>query len=258
MVCRPIWVVHIKQCRQARVWLLRNLSAKKINKPFDHKGPIHSLTLRLTLSFSLPHPPSPHSTSPWSFLLGRLYRSLLFLDPFLDPYRLSFLLLKEKKEQQVTTWWARGQRDGRPSGQAGAQGLLYFTGTGTWHGKFPHHSTELDQGLQHNPPPIKIFCHAHASCLISNKRAFVRVFSYACECSWCEKAIPSHYPSVLTVCCSLSGCGSITICPLRPIFHFQNTADFLREKQAWTETSRQQAWKTLQRHYTPQNVKVYI
>lgn len=54
------------------------------------------------------------------------------------------------------TWWARGQRDGRPSGQAGAQGLLYFTGTGTWHGKFPHHSTELDQGLQHKaPPPLK-------------------------------------------------------------------------------------------------------
>lgn len=25
------------------MWLLRNLSAKKINKPFDHKGPIHSL-----------------------------------------------------------------------------------------------------------------------------------------------------------------------------------------------------------------------
>lgn len=63
------------------MWLLRSSSAKKINKPFDHKGPIHSLphpSASLFLSLSLPLSPSP-STYPWSFFSSALlFRPLFF------------------------------------------------------------------------------------------------------------------------------------------------------------------------------------
>lgn len=99
------------------------------------------------------------------------------------------------------------------------------------------------------PPPVKIYCHTHASCLILNKQACVWVFSYARKCSWYEKAILSHYPSVVTVCCFLWVWLHYHL-PLRPIFHFQHTTDFLCKKQVLTEFYLRQAkMKTIWYHH---------
>lgn len=108
------------------------------------------------------------------------------------------------------------------------------------------------------PPPVKIYCHTHASCLILNKQACVWVFSYARKCSWYEKAILSYYPSVVTVCCFLWVWLHYHL-PLRPIFHFQHTTDFLCKKKTginWnlSETSKHENNIIPSLHY---NVKVY-
>lgn len=149
----------------------------------------HSLSHPQAHSFFLssvsPSPPPPN------LLLGR-FCSAIFMavcsffrpSPSISSRNVCFWKKKDNKSWLDEPGGHSGT-DGQAVQAPLAQGLLYFTGTGTWHGKFPHHSTELDQGLQHkaspNPPPppplpAKIFCHAHASCLISNKRAFVRVF----------------------------------------------------------------------------------
>lgn len=86
------------------MWLLKSSSAKKINKPFDHKGPIQSLSLSLPHSFFLSLPLSP---SPPLLILGSspqlyspdLYFSILLLKPlhlcFFPPFPtlFSFYLL---------------------------------------------------------------------------------------------------------------------------------------------------------------------
>lgn len=192
----------------------------------------HSLSHPQAHSFflSLLHPPPAPTYSLVVFARPFWWQSVLFL----DPHHLSGLETSASERRRTTSrdLMSQGDTAGRTAKQcSAAQGLLYFTGTGIWHGKFPHHSTELDHGLQHKAPPhppptpVKIFCHAHASCLISNKRAFVRVFSYACECSWCEKAILSHCPSALTVCCSL-GVAALPFAPsgLFSIFKTQQTS----------------------------------
>lgn len=263
MVCRPIWVMHIKQCRQARVWLLRNLSAKKINKPFDHKGPIHSLTLMRTLAFCLSlTPPPPHFSlviSPWpSLSQSALFRFL----PFILHQYVCFWKKKNNKS------WPDEPRDRGMDGQAGRPVHKDFFisqgGSMTWKISSSLHITWSGTSAQSPPhtPLFKIFSHAHASCLISNKRAFVRVFSYACECS-CVKRPSSPITLLFWLCAPLSLWVWLHYhLPPQAYFPFSKHSrlPLWKTSMNWapSETSRQQARKTFYCHYTPHSIKVYI
>lgn len=115
---------------------------------------------------------------------------------------------------------------------------------GTQHGKCLHHSifsTKHDQGLWRklSPRAAQTFS-AVTNTLAASLSLFCcvceSVFSYAYRWSWCEKASPI---TVLLsgVSAAHSGCGSVTICPLRPIFHFKNTK-FPRIENTWLEKTK--------------------
>lgn len=215
MDCRTVWVVHIKQCRQARVQLLRNLSAKKINKPFDHKGPIHSLTLWLTLSFCLSLIPPPPSPSP---------QRSLSQSALLDPDHLTYLktYASERKEQQT---WLEEPGDGQMDGQAGRPTYKdFFISWGREHNMENFLITPqylISDFSTESPPVLKsTVTHMLEALFSTNKHVCKCVLTHASVARM--KRPSSPITLLLWPCAAFSGCGSITICPLRPIFHFQH------------------------------------
>lgn len=195
------------------MWLLRSSSAKKINKPFDHKGPIHSVSpsASLFLSFS----PSPLHLS----LLVSPRSSPFFFNrlPFMWVSSLSFLSLY-LIFKCILQLWRKRQRSGREAGiirpaggqthrqaqrQRHRQGAPYSTNTvvvqsgGAQHGKCLHHSvfgtkTRGGDSGENFSPSGHFFAVTNTPAASSrlDNRACVRVFSYAYRWSWCENRPP--------------------------------------------------------------------
>lgn len=225
----------------------------------------HSLSLTLFLSFSpslpLPLPlsmvVSPQLSSPDLYFLS----IFLLLKPLhvslVPPLSTFFSILsthlsscfdwktraaeRQTSEERQTDiiWPARGQTDRQTETQTRAslfhKHTVMLQSRGTRHGKCLHHSifsTKHEQGLRRklSPPATQTFS-AVTDTLAASFRLYdcvcESVFSYAYRWGWCEKASPITV-LLSRVSAAHSGCGSVTICPLRPVFHFKNTPDFLR------------------------------
>ncbi len=247
------------------MWLLKSSSAKKINKPFDHKGPIHSLSLSasLFLSFSPPHPPptlilgsfsstllswplffihfpsfktSPRVALPsiFNFLLYLIYTSIILL--WLNDKSIRETdLHRETDRHHLTSQGADRQTETQTRASLFHKHTVMLQSRGTRHGKCLHRSifsTKHEQGLRRkvSPPATQTFSavtNIHWLPHSDSTTVCVSVFSYAYRWGWCEKASPITV-LLSRVSAAHSGCGSVTICPLRPVFHFKNTPDFLR------------------------------
>lgn len=248
------------------MWLLRSSSAKKINKPFDHKGPIHSVSpsASLFLSFFLPFPP-PLIPASFSLVLP-----VFFLIAFPSCGSLPFLFYLSILSSSASSSF--GVKDSgaaeRPasSDQPGARhtdrhsdtdkGLL-IPQTQSWCRAEEHNMENVfitpSLVQKHGEGTLERTFPPPATSPLSRTRRLPcpgSTTERVCECFLMHTdgaGVKIGRPFPLQFCCcervllSLSGCGSITICPLRPIFHFQNTPDFLREKTLTWE-KQTEAW----------------
>lgn len=157
------------------MWLLRSSSAKKINKPFDHKGPIHSLSpsasLFLSLSLSLSPLPPPLIHGSFSSALLCFFK-FFYCCPsshsffiFLSYPQVCPPALAERQEQQRDRHHPTSQgADRQTDGHRHRQGPPYSTNTvmvqsrGTQHGKCLHHSvfcTKTRTGTREKNFPLR-------------------------------------------------------------------------------------------------------
>lgn len=255
MVFRPIWVVHIKRCRQAWVWLLRNLSAKKINKPFDHKGPIHSLTLRLTLSFCLSFTPPPPRRP--NLLLGRFCSAILmavcaFFRPSPSIWSRNVCFWKKKDNK---SWLDE------PGGHSGTDGqavqcctrtsLFHGDGNMTWKISSSLHRTWSRTSAQSPPPPQLKSSVTHMLA------ASFPTSEHLCECFLMHASVagvkrPSSPIALLLWLCAALWVWLHYHLPPQAYFPFSKHSRLppWKTDMNWapSETNRQQAWKTWHCH----------
>lgn len=206
----------------------------------------HSLSLTLFLSF-IPSLPLPlYLSSLVSPLLTSIFlSSSKNLSLCLSSLHFFFYLICKSRTERQTSIKKRQTHhltsqgaDRQTDTEKHRQGPPYSTNILSWCRAEEHDMENVTPSLvfkkkknrdsEKLSPPNIFCCHEHARCFIFTPLLGVLGSVFLCmQMGRCQKASPFTV-LLLRVRADHSGCGSATICPLRPVFHFQNKLDFLR------------------------------